>query len=68
MNFSGHVRALYLRSSQLLHRCQLYNALWYKDTFLHENLGWLSKAVSWPITTTAGLGVIHKVRAMGPQI
>eukprot|EP01127_Copromyxa_protea_P014006 TRINITY_DN383_c0_g1_i2.p1 TRINITY_DN383_c0_g1~~TRINITY_DN383_c0_g1_i2.p1 ORF type:complete len:979 (-),score=262.92 TRINITY_DN383_c0_g1_i2:24-2570(-) len=32
-----------------------------KDTFLRENLEWLSKAVAWSkFTTTAGLGVIHK--------
>jgi len=32
-----------------------------KDTFLRENLDWLSKAVAWAkFTTTAGLGVIHK--------
>eukprot|EP01126_Amoeba_proteus_P011685 TRINITY_DN1475_c0_g1_i15.p1 TRINITY_DN1475_c0_g1~~TRINITY_DN1475_c0_g1_i15.p1 ORF type:complete len:899 (-),score=231.35 TRINITY_DN1475_c0_g1_i15:56-2752(-) len=32
-----------------------------KDTFLRENLEWLSRAIAWSkFTTTAGLGVIHK--------
>uniref|UniRef100_A0A6B2KX95 Uncharacterized protein n=1 Tax=Arcella intermedia TaxID=1963864 RepID=A0A6B2KX95_9EUKA len=32
-----------------------------RDTFLRDNLEWLSKAVNWAkFTTTAGLGVIHK--------
>jgi len=32
-----------------------------RDTFLRENLEWLSKAINWSkFTITAGLGVIHK--------
>lgn len=32
-----------------------------RDTFLRENLEWLSKAINWAkFTTTAGLGVIHR--------
>lgn len=32
-----------------------------RDTFLRENLDWLSKAINWAkFTTTAGLGVIHR--------
>jgi hypothetical protein len=32
-----------------------------KDTFLRENLEWLSRATNWAkFSATAGLGVIHK--------
>lgn len=32
-----------------------------RDTFLRENLEWLSRAINWAkFSTTAGLGVIHK--------
>jgi 26S proteasome regulatory subunit N2 len=32
-----------------------------RDTFLRENLEWLSRAINWSkFSTTAGLGVIHK--------
>jgi hypothetical protein len=34
-----------------------------RDTFLRSNLEWLGRAVNWAkFSTTAGLGVIHKVR------
>jgi 26S proteasome regulatory subunit N2 len=36
-----------------------------KDTFLRDNLEWLGKATAWSkFTTTAGLGVIHKVELL----
>lgn len=60
------IKAAFEPRNSVLHTATICaNALMHagttRDTFLRENLEWLSRAINWAkFSTTAGLGVIHK--------